>query len=102
MAEPIVVVAGNDIVEGTGGHPRYMRAHARAARCAGFEPHLFSLGRSDGTVGDFGTVHRVRARLALSALQESPPTPHRLHEVGFDFGGLQRMRDHVRRLLGPR
>ena len=35
-AEPIVLIAGNDVVAGTGGHPSYVRAHARAARRAGF------------------------------------------------------------------
>jgi glycosyltransferase involved in cell wall biosynthesis len=60
MAEAIILVAGNDILQGTGGHPSYVRAHARAAKRAGFEPHLFSLGRRNDVVEtEFGTVHRV-------------------------------------------
>jgi glycosyltransferase involved in cell wall biosynthesis len=66
VAEPIVFVAGNNILEVTGGHPSYVRAHARAARRAGFEPHLFTLARTGGTVeADFGTVHRSPVRLGI-------------------------------------
>jgi predicted glycosyltransferase len=36
----------------------------------------------------------------VSALQDSPPTRQRAHQVGFEFGGLRRIRDHVVRLLG--
>lgn len=42
------------------------------------------------------------ARLAedvVSALGDGPPTGQRLQELGFDFGGLERIRDHVVRLL---
>ena len=43
-----------------GGHPTYVRAHARAARRAGFQPHLFAFGRHDETVEtEFGIVHYV-------------------------------------------
>ncbi len=65
-AEPIVLIAGNDVVAGTGGHPSYVRAHARAARRAGFAPQLFSLSRADGTVEtDYGTVHQVGVRVGF-------------------------------------
>jgi predicted glycosyltransferase len=40
------------------------------------------------------------AESLVSALHDSPPTKQRLHELGFDFGGLQRINDHVMRLLG--
>jgi predicted glycosyltransferase len=36
----------------------------------------------------------------VSALHDSPPTKQRLHELGFDFGGLERITGHVVRLLG--
>ena len=64
IPEAIVLVAGNDILESTGGHPSYVRAHARAARKAGFQPHLFSLGRFNDVVEtEFGAVHRVPVRI---------------------------------------
>ena len=60
MPEAIVLVAGNNILESRGGHPTYVRAHARAALRAGFQPHLFSLDRFNDIVEtEFGTVHRV-------------------------------------------
>ena len=60
MPEAIVLVAGNNILESRGGHPTYVRAHARAALMAGFQPRLFSLGRFNDVVEtEFGTVHRV-------------------------------------------
>jgi hypothetical protein len=60
VPEAIVLVAGNNILESRGGHPTYVRAHARAALMAGFQPHLFSLGRfNDVLETEFGTVHRV-------------------------------------------
>jgi predicted glycosyltransferase len=40
------------------------------------------------------------AESILTALQDRPPTRQRLQELGFDFGGLQRIREHVVRLIG--
>ena len=36
----------------------------------------------------------------VAAFHDSPPTGQRLRELGFEFGGLQRIRGHVERLLG--
>ena len=88
MAEPIVLVAGNDIVGGTGGHPSYVRAHGWAARRAGFEPHIFALSRSDGTVEtDFGTVHQVGVRLGL---ERWPILRHRKNQLVWRYATLAR------------
>ena len=42
----------------------------------------------------------VLAKSILVALHDQPPTRQRLRELGFDFGGLQRIQDHVVRVLG--
>jgi glycosyltransferase involved in cell wall biosynthesis len=86
MAEPIVLVAGNDILQGTGGHPGYVRAHAWAAQRAGFEPHVFSLSRSRGTVEtDFGIVHRIPVRLGLEGW---PFLRHRKNQLVWRYAVL--------------
>lgn len=61
MSRPIALVAGKDPLQGIGGHSRYVRAHARAARVIGFEPHVFCFSDESGAVEtDFGLVHRAR------------------------------------------
>ena len=40
------------------------------------------------------------AESVISALHDQPPTRQRLQELGFDFGGLQRIKEHVLRLIG--
>ena len=35
----------------------------------------------------------------LEAVHDAPPTRQHLRELGFDFGGLQNITDHVKRLL---
>jgi len=40
------------------------------------------------------------AKSILVALHDQPPTRQRLRELGFDSGGLQRIQDHVVRVLG--
>jgi glycosyltransferase involved in cell wall biosynthesis len=88
MAEPVVLVAGNDILAGTGGHPSYVRAHGWAARRAGFEPHLFALSPSGGTVEtDFGAVHRVGVRLGL---ERWPVLRHRKNQLVWRYAVLAR------------
>jgi hypothetical protein len=43
----VAFVCGKDpVAEISGGHSPYVRAHARAAIAAGYEPHLFCVGRS--------------------------------------------------------
>ena len=88
QAEPIVLIAGNDVVAGTGGHPSYVRAHARAARRAGFAPQLFSLSRADGTVEtDYGTVHQVGVRVGF---ERWPVLGHRKNQLVWRYAFLAR------------
>jgi glycosyltransferase involved in cell wall biosynthesis len=55
----IFVVARNPNTPG-GGYDPYVRAHARAAVMAGFEPHIFCRGSPPGVEKtDFGIVHQV-------------------------------------------
>ena len=55
----IFVVARNPNTPG-GGYETYVRAHARAAVCAGFEPHIFCRGSPPGVEEtDIGVVHQV-------------------------------------------
>jgi glycosyltransferase involved in cell wall biosynthesis len=62
------MVAGTDLVETLGGHPSYVRAHARAAAALGFVPHLFCVSPEEGLIEtDFGMVHRVRSPWRLRA-----------------------------------
>jgi glycosyltransferase involved in cell wall biosynthesis len=57
MGKVVTFIFGTDPV---GGLERYMRAHARAALQAGFEPHLFCVGESNAVFeSDFGVIHRV-------------------------------------------
>jgi glycosyltransferase involved in cell wall biosynthesis len=67
----VVYIAGKDPrVELGGGHSAYVRAHARAALTAGYEPHLFGVGRHTATQQtDYGVVHSLRS---LWPLQQNP------------------------------
>jgi glycosyltransferase involved in cell wall biosynthesis len=60
MARQVIfVVARNPNTPG-GGYDTYVRAHARAAVRAGFEPHIFFRGSPPGVEEtDFGIVHQV-------------------------------------------
>ena len=62
MSKPIVVfVIARDPRGGLGGHASYVRAHARAAVLAGFEPHIFCSSPKAGIVEtEFGVLHLVR------------------------------------------
>jgi predicted glycosyltransferase len=42
----------------------------------------------------------VLAESIVTSLQDQPPTRQRLQDLGFNFDGLQRIQDHVVRLLG--
>jgi glycosyltransferase involved in cell wall biosynthesis len=87
-AEPIVLIAGNDVVAGAGGHPSYVRAHGWAARRAGFAPHLFSLSRTDGTLEtEYGTVHQVGVRVGL---ERWPILSHRKNQLVWRYAFLAR------------
>ena len=63
MGREIVLVAGKDpLLELGGGHSAYVRAHARAALAAGYEPHLFGVGHRDEVRRtDYGVVHSLRS-----------------------------------------
>lgn len=65
MAKEIAFIVGkNPLEEIGGGHSSYVRAHARAAIRAGFLPHLFCIGRTDGIVEtEYGVIHHLRSRL---------------------------------------
>ncbi len=66
-AAPVVFITGRDPSDGKGGGSNYVRAHARAATRAGFEPHVFCLaerGESrDTEEHDYGVLHRVASPL---------------------------------------
>lgn len=69
MAQAVVLVAGADPTKAIGGHGTYVRAHARAAKRAGFEPHIFCRGaRTERVETDLGTVHRIADVLPLDRL----------------------------------
>ena len=60
----VVLVAGKDPLVSIGGHGTYVRAHARALRGAGFEPHIFSVhGRVTTCRPTSGCIHRARSPL---------------------------------------
>jgi glycosyltransferase involved in cell wall biosynthesis len=63
VKKEIVFVAGKDPeLEIGGGHSSYVRAYARSAIRAGFEPHLFCTGQDDSTFETgYGIVHRTRS-----------------------------------------
>jgi glycosyltransferase involved in cell wall biosynthesis len=59
---PLALISGKDPLRSVGGHESYVRAHAIAAREAGFEPHVFCIGERTALLSaDFGIVHRVGA-----------------------------------------
>lgn len=65
----IFVVARNPNTPG-GGYETYVRAHARAAVWAGFEPHIFCRASPPGVEEtDFGIVHQVALPLWRRFLQ---------------------------------
>ena len=52
------MIAGRNPYAGKGGHDSYVRAHALAARGAGFVPHLFGMGERRQTVeSETGVIH---------------------------------------------
>lgn len=57
----LILAAGRDpLDEVSGGHSAYVRSYARAARRAGYVPHLFCAAAEGGVVETpFGIVHRV-------------------------------------------
>jgi len=60
MARQVIFVASRNPNTLGGGSDTYLRAHARAALRAGFEPHIFCRGSPPGVEAtDFGIVHQV-------------------------------------------
>ena len=62
-----------------------------------------SLLESGGLIRTIHPDHlspEILAESMLAALHETPPTRQRLQELGFDFAGLNRIKDNVIRLLG--
>ncbi len=67
----VVFISGKDPSIALGGGASYVRAHAIAAREAGFAPHIFCpSSRSDSTESDFGVIHRIRTAVVQAA---TPP-----------------------------
>ncbi len=61
MAEPVLLLTGNDPLITQSGHGIFVRVHARAARRAGFEPHILCPGPKDSRVEtEIGVLHQVR------------------------------------------
>lgn len=61
MSRPVILVSGKDpLAEENGrGHTSYVRAHARAAIRAGFEPHIFAVGPGpERESSDIGFIYR--------------------------------------------
>ena len=60
MARQVIFVAARNPNTPGGGYDTYVRAHARAAVMAGFEPHIFCRGSPPGVEAtDFEMVHQV-------------------------------------------
>jgi glycosyltransferase involved in cell wall biosynthesis len=64
----LIIVAGKDTVyEPSGGHSSYVRAHARAAQAAGFQPEIYCVSHLKGTATvDYGLLRRVTSIPGLS------------------------------------
>jgi len=59
---PVLFVSGKHPIREVGGfgHSVYVRAHARAAVLAGYEPHIFCAGATDAVEREpFGIVHQL-------------------------------------------
>ncbi len=97
MSRPVVLIAGKDPTTTTGGHPSYVRAHARAAALAGFSPHVFALApRASREETDFGTLHRITTPVRpIRRLMAAGHTP-------FLAAGIVRFLRRFRDLPGPR
>ena len=70
MAKEIVFIYGKTPLNGLGGGPAYIRAHARAATRLGFEPHIFYAAPIACVVEtDYGFIYQTRSWLYNSFLQ---------------------------------
>jgi glycosyltransferase involved in cell wall biosynthesis len=60
MRKPVTFVCGSDAIKGPGGHQTLVRATARAAWNAGFDPQIFCVAPKSAVVEtDFGVVRYV-------------------------------------------
>lgn len=60
MTKEVIFIAGREPRTELGGHSTFVRAHARAAVAAGFEPHIFCVAREAGIAAtDFGVIHKT-------------------------------------------
>ncbi|MBK9708961.1 MAG: glycosyltransferase family 4 protein [Acidobacteria bacterium] len=64
MNREVVIIAGKDPENQTGGHSSFVRATARAAMALGYDPHIFCAAAKGGiTETDYGMIHKVRSPL---------------------------------------
>ncbi len=100
VGRPLVLIAGVDPLSQVGGHESYVLAHALAARAAGYEPHIFSVGPTAGSRRTHvGVMHQARTPLRhflLAPVHRRPvahavadllvgsghPAPHVVHGFG--------------------
>jgi glycosyltransferase involved in cell wall biosynthesis len=97
MAREVIFVSGKYPGGVRGGHESFVRATARAARIAGFEPHIFCTAPTGGvSQADYGYIHYVespyrpfgssklpwQAPLLVESVErylEGKPGPHLIH-----------------------
>lgn len=102
MGKPVIFIAGQDPIRGRSGHPSYVRAHARAATHAGFEPHIFCMSSPAGIAEtDYGVIHRIELPFPRR-LTQSSGMGMRISMIGFDTPRLAReIETFIRRHPGP-
>jgi glycosyltransferase involved in cell wall biosynthesis len=119
MATPVLIAAGKHPLRVTGGHSSYVRTHARAAERAGYEPHIFCVGRERGEeTTDFGVIHTARSALSCKHAWTTPlhspvvaddmvrfalghSAPHLLHGIGMWAHATARAARRLRSLGRP-
>ena len=78
MGKVVVYVTGRNPTHGKGGGSSYVRAHMRAAKHAGFTPHVFCIDAHNGiSEEDFGIVHRVVPPFAWRGAVRAQPARRR-------------------------
>jgi glycosyltransferase involved in cell wall biosynthesis len=100
MRKPVIFVCGSDAIKGPGGHQTLVRATARAAWNAGFEPQIFCVAPKSAVVQtDFGVVRYLASRLrtarsrtvrwhgpvlssCIRGFLSDQPGPHLIHGFG--------------------
>jgi len=88
MRPSVIMVCGQDPLQGTSGHTSYVRTHARAIQRAGVEPHIFCPGAPAATEqATFGMVHRIGSS-RLRRLTETKDVGLRKSFLGLDGPGL--------------